>query len=50
MSRTEVVVEQFHDRLEQLQKMVRNSNNGDRIRQTVFDIISKYGFAKDGEK
>lgn len=51
MSGTTVDVEDFHDRLENLQKMVRYStNNGDKIRQTVFDIISRYGFAEDLEK
>ncbi len=51
MSGTKVDVEDFHDRLDDLQKMVRyTSNNGDKIRQTVFDIISRYGFAKDEEK
>jgi FlaA1/EpsC-like NDP-sugar epimerase len=49
MSGTTVDVEDFHDRLENLQKMVRYSQNGDKIRQTVFDIISRYGFAEDME-
>lgn len=50
MSGTTVDVENFHDRLDDLQKMLRyTSNNGEKIRAEVFDIISRYGFAKDEE-
>lgn len=50
MSGTTVDVEDFHDKLDGLQKMLRyTSNNGEKIRAEVFDIISRYGFAKDEE-
>ena len=49
MRGTTVNVEDFHQRLGELDKMVKQASKGEKIRSEVFDIISAYGFAEDQE-